>query len=63
MPGIEIKGRSKIATYRHGGRVGLKEGTPISGPLKTVKIKPTLGRNLTKEYLKKIKIKRLKKNK
>ena len=22
MPGIEIKGRSKIATYRHGGRVG-----------------------------------------
>ena len=22
MPGIEIKGRSKIATYRHGGRIG-----------------------------------------
>ena len=26
MPGIEIKGRSKIATYRHGGRIGLKSG-------------------------------------
>ena len=31
MPGKEIKGRSKIATYRHGGRVGLKEGTPYIG--------------------------------
>ena len=28
MPGKEIKGRSRIATYRHGGRVGLKEGSP-----------------------------------
>ena len=27
MPGKEIKGRSKIATYRHGGRIGLKHGT------------------------------------
>jgi len=26
MPGIEIRGRSKIATYRHGGRIGLKAG-------------------------------------
>ena len=26
MPGIEIKGRSPIANYRHGGRVGLKAG-------------------------------------
>ena len=24
MPGREIKGRSKIATYRHGGRAGYK---------------------------------------
>ena len=63
MPGIEIKGRSKIATYRHGGRVSLKAGTPLKEPLKTLKIKPTLWRDLTKEYLKKIKIKRLKKNK
>ena len=28
MPGKEIKGRSKIATYRHGGRVDLQEGGP-----------------------------------
>ena len=27
MPGIEIKGRSKIANYRHGGRVGFKSGS------------------------------------
>ena len=27
MPGIEIKGRSKIANYRHGGRIGLKKGS------------------------------------
>ena len=26
MPGIEIKGRSKIATYRHGGRIGYNKG-------------------------------------
>ena len=27
MPGKEIKGRSKIATYRHGGRVNYATGT------------------------------------
>jgi len=27
MPGIEIKGRSKIADYRHGGRIGLGRGS------------------------------------
>ena len=26
MPGKEIKGRSKIANYRHGGRTGFGEG-------------------------------------
>ena len=26
MPGIEIKGQSKIATYRHGGRIDYNEG-------------------------------------
>ena len=26
MPGKEIKGRSKIANYRHGGRIGFGEG-------------------------------------
>ena len=28
MPGIEIKGRSKRANYRHGGRIGYAEGPP-----------------------------------
>ena len=41
----------------------IKNGKAIKDPFKILKIKPTLGRNLTKEYLKKIKIKRLKKNK
>ena len=41
----------------------IKNRKEIKDPLKTLKIKPTLGKNLTKEYLKKIKIKRLKKNK
>ena len=27
MPGIEIKGRSKIANYRHGGRAGFTHGS------------------------------------
>ena len=27
MPGIEIKGRSKIANYRHGGRTGFIHGS------------------------------------
>jgi len=27
MAGKEIKGRSKIANYRHGGRTGFKDGT------------------------------------
>jgi len=27
MPGIEIKGRSKIANYRHGGRTGFSHGS------------------------------------
>ena len=26
MPGIEIKGRSKRANYRHGGRIGYNKG-------------------------------------
>jgi len=32
----------------------IKNGKVIKDPLKTIKIKPTLGRKLTKEYLKKI---------
>jgi hypothetical protein len=36
MPGIEIKGRSKRANYRHGGRVGLAAGTKEKSSLKPV---------------------------
>ena len=38
-----------------------KNGKAIKDPLKILKVKPTLGRNLTKEYLKKLKIKNKKK--
>jgi hypothetical protein len=41
MPGIEIKGRSKIANYRHGGRAGYAIGGVIKGAQKIIsKIKP-----------------------
>ena len=33
----------------------IKNGKVRKDPLKTLKIKPTLGKSLTKEYLKKIK--------
>ena len=39
----------------------IKNGKVIKDPLKTLKIKPSLGKNLTKEYLKKIKMKKFKK--
>ena len=29
MPGREIKGTSKIANYRHGGRAGYNEGKKV----------------------------------
>ena len=29
MPGVELRGRSKIATYRHGGRIDYNEGGRI----------------------------------
>ena len=31
MPGKEIKGTSKIANYRHGGRAGFKEAGSVKG--------------------------------
>ena len=31
MPGREIKGTSKIANYRHGGRIGFKHGSGKKG--------------------------------
>jgi len=37
MPGKEIKGRSKIANYRHGGRTGFKKGTnKKNGPVRPI---------------------------
>ena len=36
MPGKEIKGRSKIANYRYGGRTGFKEGTNNNGPVRPI---------------------------
>ena len=38
MPGKEIKGRSKIATYRHGGRAGYNMGRIVTKPKKQKKI-------------------------
>ena len=40
MPGKEIKGTSKIANYRHGGRAGFKQGgayLPLRGGVITAK--------------------------
>ena len=50
MPGIEIKGKSKRANYRHGGRTGYADGTP-HGPVDKFKpeFKPKTG--LTKEKI------------
>ena len=39
----------------------IKNGKVIKDPLKTIKIKPELGLKKTKEYLKQLKIKRLRK--
>ena len=38
MPGKEIKGRSKIANYRHGGRTGFKKGTDKNGPVRPINL-------------------------
>ena len=39
----------------------LKNGREIKDPLKTIKFKPTLGLKKTKEYLKKLKMRKFKK--
>jgi len=39
MPGKEIKGRSKIANYRHGGRIGFKQGSGFKLPKGIKKVK------------------------
>ena len=33
MPGKEIKGTSKIANYRHGGRAGFRHGKFVETPV------------------------------
>ena len=43
MPGKEIKGTSKIASYRHGGRAGFKHGKSVTVPLPHADIKVTTG--------------------
>ena len=45
MPGKEIKGRSKIANYRDGGRIGFKKGSGFS--IKTKKAKPGFDQEFT----------------
>jgi hypothetical protein len=47
MPGIEIRGRSKIANYRDGGRIGLKAGSDsrwIQKATKSIKARGTEGK-------------------
>ena len=44
MPGIEIKGTSKRANYRHGGRVGAKDGKWIQKVNKSIKARGTKGK-------------------
>ena len=48
MPGKEIKGQSKRANYRHGGRTGLENGGKLDIPIDKWK-KPKTG--LTKEKI------------
>ena len=49
MPGKEIKGRSKIANYSHGGRTGFREGLSVDkGPKKPKKSPGPLGRGGSK---------------
>ena len=55
MPGREIKGTSKIANYRHGGRAGFKSGNkvykkdvPGHGPHQTTAGKKAAVRHLKK---------------
>ena len=44
MPGKEIKGGSKIANYRHGGRTGFSKGTGAAkskrknGPVRPIEL-------------------------
>ena len=46
MPGKEIKGRSKIATYRHGGRVKAADGLWANIHAKRARIKSGSGEKM-----------------
>ena len=48
MPGKEIKGRSKIATYRHGGRVKAADGLWANIHAKRARIKAGSGEKMRK---------------
>ena len=48
MPGKEIKGRSKIATYRYGGRVKAADGLWANIHAKRARIKAGSGEKMAK---------------
>ena len=59
MPGIEIKGRSKRANYRHGGRPGIPHG-PVDKFKPEFKPKTGLTRDKIEGSLKDLKDRKLK---
>ena len=48
MPGIEIKGRSKRANYRHGGRIKAADGLWANIHAKRARIKGGSGEKMAK---------------
>ena len=48
MPGKEIKGRSKRANYRHGGRIGASDGLWANIHAKRDRIKSGSGEKMRK---------------
>ena len=48
MPGIEIKGRSKRANYRHGGRIKAADGLWANIHAKRARIKGGSGEKMEK---------------
>ena len=48
MPGKEIKGRSKRANYRHGGRIGASDGLYANIHAKRARIKAGSGETMRK---------------
>ena len=48
MPGKEIKGRSKRANYRHGGRIGASDGLWANIHAKRERIKQGSGEKMRK---------------